>query len=56
MGMGASAARGINDSGQIVGRYTDAAGVIHGFRATPVAIPEPSTVLLFGIGIMGLIG
>ena len=34
---------------------TDAAGVGHGFLATPVAVPEPSTLAMAGIaGMVGL--
>jgi probable HAF family extracellular repeat protein len=42
-------AYGINDSGSIVGEYT-AGGVRHGFLATPIPIPEPSTAALLGLG------
>ena len=39
---------GINEAGQIVGVYMDATGHIHGFLATPAAIPEPSSLYLIG--------
>jgi probable HAF family extracellular repeat protein len=42
-------ANGINDAGQIVGYYEDASGREHGF----LAVPEPSTFTLFGIGTLG---
>ena len=47
-------AHGINLAGQIVGIYSDANGRFHGFLATPV--PEPSTLLLAGIGTFSLVG
>jgi uncharacterized membrane protein len=43
-----TAAAGINDTGQIVGGYLDAAFVSHGFLATPVGVPEPSSIFLLG--------
>ena len=50
----ATEAIGINDLGQIVGYYTDAAGNEHGFLAT--STPEPSTLVLLGIGVLGILG
>jgi uncharacterized membrane protein len=44
---------GINDAGQIVGEYALPDGTVHGYLATP--IPEPASVLLFSIGMVGLI-
>jgi len=42
---------GINDSGQIVGAFSDSSGT-HGFLATPV--PEPSALFLLAAGLAGL--
>lgn len=41
---------GLNDRGQYVGFYMDAAGNTHGVL---VAVPEPSSVLLMVVGVMG---
>jgi hypothetical protein len=34
--VGSTLANGINDAGEIVGNYSDATGVGHGFRADPL--------------------
>ncbi len=41
---------GINNSGELTGFYSDANGLSHGFVAIPVSVPEPSSVVLLGIG------
>ena len=47
---------GINDLGQLVGSYSNSTGT-HGFLATPVsAVPIPTTILLFGSALIGLMG
>jgi probable HAF family extracellular repeat protein len=43
----------INDSGQIVGNGINPSGYYYAFLLTPV--PEPSTVVLLGIGAIGLL-
>jgi hypothetical protein len=49
-------AYGINNSGDIVGKYVDTGGV-HGFIATPSPpIPLPFTILLLGSSLLGLLG
>jgi hypothetical protein len=48
----------INDSGVVVGNYNnDTVPPVHGFLATPsTAVPEPSTLALFGVALLGLVG
>ncbi len=53
LGIGATVFNGVNDKGQIVGFYTNAAGTVNGLLATPVA--EPGSLLLFATGLIGLI-
>jgi hypothetical protein len=45
---------GISNSGEITGFYSDANGVFHGFVA--VAVPEPGSVLLLGMGLTAVFG
>jgi hypothetical protein len=45
----------INDSGQIAGDYFDSNGIVHGYVATPT-VPEPASIALVGVGILGLGG
>ncbi len=49
---GTTTINGINDAGEIVGFYTDAAGNTDGFLATPV--PEPGSFALIGSGLLAL--
>ena len=48
---------GINDAGQIVGDFTDSgSSTNHGFLATPLAVPEPSSLaLMLAAGATGLL-
>src|SRR5262249_8407228 len=51
-------ATGINDAGQVVGWYAvvDATAHYHGFLATPLTVPEPATLTLLLVGMVGLLG
>jgi probable HAF family extracellular repeat protein len=52
--LGSILVTGINDSGTIVGRFSDAAG-LHGFIATPViSVPEPPiwAMMIAGLGVL----
>ena len=46
---------GINDSGEIVGRFSPDFGVTHGFLATPIFTPEPASFLMLASGLAGII-
>ena len=49
-------ATGINSSGQVVGYYSDSSGQSHGFVATPTVVPEPSSLLMCGLGGIAITG
>jgi probable HAF family extracellular repeat protein len=49
-------ARGINNSGRVVGTFSDPNGGYHGFVATPAAVPLPAAAWLFVSALAGLIG
>jgi probable HAF family extracellular repeat protein len=53
-GSESTSALDINTQGQIVGHFTDATGT-HAFLATPSLVPEPSTCLLLGSSLAGLV-
>jgi uncharacterized membrane protein len=43
---------GINDQGKFVGFYIDGSNNVIGFEAS--VVPEPATLTLFGMGVLGL--
>ena len=46
---------GINNAGEITGFYEDTNGIAHGFVAG-ASVPEPSSLLLLGVGLTAAIG
>jgi probable HAF family extracellular repeat protein len=53
-GATATYAFGINDGGQIVGWFQDATGQQHGFLAVPAVVPEPGSLPLLPVCLIGL--
>jgi probable HAF family extracellular repeat protein len=47
---------GINNAGQIVGMGINSLGQTHAFLLTPINTPEPSTLVLLGVGAVGVLG
>jgi len=45
----------INDSGQIVGQYRSPSGYFHAFLLTPTAVPEPSLMISYLLGLMWIV-
>jgi len=45
---------GVNDLGQIVGFYTDVNDNVIGFVGTPKAVPEPASIALLCVGLIGV--
>jgi hypothetical protein len=49
-------ALGINNKGQIVGNFINGNGNVITYIASPVAVPLPGAIMLFGTGLLGFFG
>jgi hypothetical protein len=53
-GVGTTTLNGVNDNGRLVGFYVNGTGQTIGFVATPTSVPEPTTFLMLGSGLIGM--
>jgi hypothetical protein len=55
-GSGATEPLGINDLGEVTGAYVGTDGVTHGFITSPLSVPEPSSIVMVGLGAVSFLG